>query len=324
MGKMGNKKRVRFASEVIRKEKRKKRVRFASEVIHKEKRKMKQQRYKRPLRGVKTHSTFDVQPTRRSPPPERCARAGEEAEADGDDEDDDEDSDLALMQNEAVDGIDEEKETGAIETYADWRQENRKHLKKRTKNKVDFIANTPANELIYSSRYASGLIPKLQESICMFALKRTPPSSGNCEEILAYLNASFDIGAGAAGFLNFTWKQIADSGVELVDSELQRVLMAKIVMNAISPERCVKDAIQPTLVAVNLYSREATFEIRGLGEDHVVIDVGDIDACLLACASEQARQFITPQVEMYVRAVIPSALEDGNFSHSSLEVLGNF
>jgi hypothetical protein len=142
--------------------------------------------------------------------------------------------------------------------------------------------------------------------------------------MLAYLNSSFDLGAGAIGFINYTWKEIADSGVELVDSELQRVLIAKIIMNAISPERCVSDDIQPVLVSVDLSSAEATFEIRGLGIGNVTIRIGDIDCCLLACASQQAREFISPQVEIYINNVMCSAMDDGNSSHSSLSVLGTF
>lgn len=292
---MGKKKQVIFTPEVI---------------INKEKRKIKNQKLhhiikKRPIFGFKTIRQHD----------------DEDDMNDEREDKNDDDEYLELMENDS--GAYEEQEQKAMDMYAELRQDNRKQIKNRTRNKIDFLANTPASELIYFSRYATSLIPKLQESLSTFTLKKTPPLSNNLKEVVAYLNASFDMGAGAVGFLNYTWKQIADSGVELVDSELQRVMMAKIIMNAVSPEKYIKDDIQPTLVSVNLYSREAVFEIRGLGENHIVIEVGDIDACLLACVSNQSRQFVIPQVCIYVRAVMPSALEDGNFSHSSLEVLGS-
>ena len=226
-------------------------------------------------------------------------------------------------ENTYSDDEDEKCNLNKLDMYEELKLENQNQLKCRTTNKINFIATTPAIKLIHFSRYASNLLPKLQESLTTFELKQKPPPAHNLEEVSGYLNASFDMGAGAVGFINYTWKEISDSGVKLVDSELQRVLIAKILINAVSPEKCVRDTIEATLVSVNLHSREASFEIRGLGKFPVVIFVGDIDACLLACASEQARQFIIPQVEMYVRSVMPNALEDGNYSHSSLEVLGN-
>jgi len=277
------------------------------EVVHKKRR-----------RACRKRSTCDGQPLTLCP----VTLHAKDDENDGDDEDEctDEEGDLALM---TLEGVEEEKKDDVKFSYTELRKVNRQTLKKRTNAKMDIIAKTPVQELIYFSRYAKGLIPKLQESLVTLSLKRKPPSSDNRDAVLAYLNASFDLGAGAVGFIHYTWKEIADSGVELVNSEVQRVLIAKIIMNVVSPDRCVKDDINPTLVSVDLYSREATFELRGLGDVHVQIEVGDIDCCLLACASPQAREFVMPQVEMYVNTVMPSAIADGNFSHSSLEVLGN-
>jgi hypothetical protein len=203
-------------------------------------------------------------------------------------------------------------------------KKNKKTLKNSTKEKLRRINHVPSNELIYDSKFASDLLPKLEESKYQFEAMVVLPDNHNCEKLCLYLDNSFESGYGAVGFLNFVWMDICKSGVLLVDSELQRVLSAKIAYGAAFPELVPKDDVSPILVSLDLELREVVFELRGLGENPIQIQLGDIDCAFVACASEQARRMISAAAENYVCRTMSSALSDGNASHSSLAVLGKF
>jgi hypothetical protein len=233
------------------------------------------------------------------------------------------------LDEEDVEVEHEENADDELKSYDERKQSNRKVLKGNVQRTIDKLScGKPTDLLLKHSKYGLSehdmfviANSKLKAIYLNSTKTRTELSK---KETCDLFNFSFDQGFGGAAFVNFTWQEIVDSEVCLDDTEIVRIILAKMIFRVISPELCPSDPVEPVLMSLDLNTSIAEFELRGLGEFPVRLFIPGIDCALVCCISEQARNLCVCICRQHVQNSLANALSDGNSSHSSFEVFGVF